>query len=214
MAFTPSKLIEAIRASKLSEVISALDAGADLEEADVHGFSGLPLRTACFAGDLAVVRELLRRGANVNAATADGPGAPLRMALRGRHPDIVELLQAEPLAVAEAVSEPPVKQASKLLEPLVYEAPANPTPTVEPTVESTVTPTVEPVPEKNSGNMIEFTSYLANHPIEEVDISSCYGVDTNVLDMDLMRYNEEHAEPPPPPPEPESKKPGFWKMGR
>ena len=213
MAFTPSKLIEAIRASKLSEVISALDAGADLEEADVHGFSGLPLRTACFAGDLAIVRELLRRGANVNAATADGPGAPLRMALRGRHPDIVELLQGEPPVAAEAplerleLPEPPVSQPSNLLEPLAYEAPAKPA------------AALEPLPETKSGNLIEFTSYLADHPIEEVDISSCYGVDTNVLDMDLMRYNEEHAEPPPPPPaleskEADEKKPSFWKMGR
>ena len=44
--FTPSKLITAIRSGLLDQVIAAIAAGADIEEPDMHGFVGLPLRTA------------------------------------------------------------------------------------------------------------------------------------------------------------------------
>lgn len=91
----PSKLISAIRAARLSGVVIALDDGADLEEVDVHGHSGLPLRTACFEGNLAIVRELLTRGADPNASAADGSSAPLRLALRRGHHEIAALLIQE-----------------------------------------------------------------------------------------------------------------------
>ena len=70
---TASKLIAAIRAGRLNGVINALDDGADIEEPDMHGSRGLPLRTACFEGNLAIVRELLTYGANPNAAASHGP---------------------------------------------------------------------------------------------------------------------------------------------
>jgi hypothetical protein len=92
--FTPSKLITAIRSGLLDEVIAAIAAGADIEEPDMHGFVGLPLRTACFAGEIAIVRELLNRGADINAVASDGPGAPLRLAQRGKHQEIIALLLA------------------------------------------------------------------------------------------------------------------------
>ncbi|HXE38132.1 MAG TPA: hypothetical protein VN639_06620, partial [Azonexus sp.] len=66
-AFQPSQLVTAIRTGRLSDVIRALEDGADLEEADIHCIRGLPLRTACFEGSIAIVRELLRCGADVNA---------------------------------------------------------------------------------------------------------------------------------------------------
>ncbi|MFN4326554.1 MAG: ankyrin repeat domain-containing protein [Azonexus sp.] len=88
----PSKLITAIRSARLNDVIDALREGADIEEADMHGCRGLPLRTACFEGNPAIVRELLAHGANPNTATSDGSSAPLRLALRRGHQDIVALL--------------------------------------------------------------------------------------------------------------------------
>lgn len=91
----PSKLIRAIRAARLSGVVIALDDGADLEEVDVHGHGGLPLRTACFEGNLAIVRELLIRGADPNASAADGVSAPLRLALRRGHHEIAAVLIQE-----------------------------------------------------------------------------------------------------------------------
>jgi hypothetical protein len=88
----PSKLITAIRAGKLSEVTEALNNGADPEEADMHGFVGLPLRTACFEGNVEIVQELLSRGVNINAIAGDGPNAPMRLAQRGKHQQVVTLL--------------------------------------------------------------------------------------------------------------------------
>ncbi|HSG23577.1 MAG TPA: hypothetical protein VLA64_11550 [Azonexus sp.] len=83
--FTPTNLMMAIRAGLLDGVINAIAMGADIEEADMHGFAGLPLRTACFEGNLAIVRELLNHGADINAIAGDGPSAPLRLAKRGKH---------------------------------------------------------------------------------------------------------------------------------
>lgn len=87
-----SPLIDAIRSGRISTIDAALDNGADIEEPDMHGSRGLPLRTACFIGDLAVVRHLLQRGADVNAPAHDGPGAPLRLAARRGHNQVVALL--------------------------------------------------------------------------------------------------------------------------
>jgi len=87
--FTPSKLMTAIRAGLLDEVINAIATGGNIEEADMHGIPGLPLRTACFEGNLEIVRELLNRGADINAIASDRPEAPLRLAQRGKHQSTV-----------------------------------------------------------------------------------------------------------------------------
>lgn len=87
-------LQEAIERGCLESVLLALDCGADVEEPDVHGCPGLPLRLACFYGHVEIVQELLRRGARLDSSNAQGPGAPLRMAKRGGHDRIVALLMA------------------------------------------------------------------------------------------------------------------------
>lgn len=87
-----SALIQAINRGNLAAVCAALDAGATIEEVDVHGHAGLPLRTACFHGHLGIVGELLKRGANVHAVSYEGVGAPVRAAVRGGRRDIVRLL--------------------------------------------------------------------------------------------------------------------------
>jgi hypothetical protein len=87
-----SALRRAIERGNLQAVLVALEHGADIEEADIHGDTGLPLRIACFKGYSAIAEELIRRGANINAANANGPGGPIRMAARGHHRDIVHLL--------------------------------------------------------------------------------------------------------------------------
>lgn len=74
--------------------MTALDHGADIEEADIHGDTGLPLRIACFKGHVDIIRELIRRGADIHAPNAQGPGGPIRMAHRGGHHKIVDLLLA------------------------------------------------------------------------------------------------------------------------
>ena len=90
-----SALRRAIEQGNLRAVQVALEHGADIEEADMHGDPGLPLRIACFKGHFAVVHELIRRGADIHAPNAQGPGGPIRMAARGQHQEIIRLLIAQ-----------------------------------------------------------------------------------------------------------------------
>jgi hypothetical protein len=104
-----SKLQKAIEQDNLQAVVTALDSGADIEASDIHGDPGLPLRTACFKGHAAIVLELLRRGVNIHAPNAQGPGAPVRMAARGEHSGIISLL-------VEHGAEPPLDHKSSLAD--------------------------------------------------------------------------------------------------
>lgn len=87
-----SALRRAIEKGNLQAVKTALDHGAAIEEADMHGDSGLPMRIACFKGHVDIVLELIERGADIHAPNAQGAGGPIRMAARGQHAHIVELL--------------------------------------------------------------------------------------------------------------------------
>lgn len=89
-----SELRKAIEQGSLAAVVTALDAGAEIEHPDVHGDPGLPLRLACFKGRAEIVVELLKRGADIHSPNAQGAGAPIRMAARARHDDLVRLLLA------------------------------------------------------------------------------------------------------------------------
>jgi hypothetical protein len=59
-----NELVKGIMQGKLPSVVSALEAGADIESPDVHGFSGFPLRMACALGHREIVQELLQRRAS------------------------------------------------------------------------------------------------------------------------------------------------------
>lgn len=193
--FATSPLVSAIRSGRLSDVVAAIENGADIEEADMHGFSGLPLRTACFQGDMAIVGELLRRGADSNAMAADGSGAPIRLALRAGHRNIAVLLarhgaEVPPgadLAIDSADVATSVEALSEAPVPLLPDD-AEDDSEVEIHFESTV-----PFPQ---------------HLIEEVDVESCRGTDTNLLTMDLLRTDIGEDTPPVTPP------PGFWQTSR
>lgn len=92
MMSSHSDLRKAIEQGDRSAVIRALDSGANIEEADMHGEPGLPLRIACFKGHYGIVAELIRRGANVKGSQHSG--GPMRMATRGQHQEIIRLLIA------------------------------------------------------------------------------------------------------------------------
>lgn len=204
--FTPSKLVSAIRAGRLSGVIAALEDGGDIEEADIHGFRGLPLRTACFEGEMSIIRELLRCGADVNAPAADGAGAPLRLALRGGHREVAALLLQSGAIVPPGLEiDPAILNAVGTLLPIAAEA----------------SPPM--LPDKPADNLIEFTpretlpSTAPEQPntsptalIEEVNVAACFGTDTNLLTMDLLRQEEEDARKAAPAEAP-APQPGFWK---
>lgn len=209
--FTPSKLMAAIRAGRLDEVINAIATGGNIEEADMHGFAGLPLRTACFEGNLAIVRELLNRGADINAIAGDGPGAPLRLAQRGKHQEIIALLLAHSAGAMPTNKPAPSPTANTEAPPL---QPAE-VPSDEP-VKADESPAVLP------GNNIEFTRYEPDETvdIEEIDLTAGYGVDTNLLTLDLLRMSEAedakvvHSGAPNEKTSAKKEKTGFWKSRR
>ncbi len=178
--FIPSKLIESIHAGRLSGVINALDDGADIEEADMHGSRGLPLRTACFEGNLAIVRELLTYGANPNAAASDGPSAPLRLALRRGHKEIAALLLQQGARIPDGLA----------IDPAILAI------TSEPLPGETVAPSL---PEEKPDNIIEFTPTQLRFATTETDESESFGTETNALSMDLLFLEEvqPHLEPLP-----------------
>ncbi len=201
-SFTPNKLIEAIHAGSLSGVLAALADGADIEMRDMHGYNGLPLRTACFEGNLAIVRELLKRGANPNAIASDGPGAPLRLALRKAHQDIADLLlQKGAMPLEGATLRPEASDAPLPDEVVTRRLPElSPDNVVEFTAPDTAPPTVEaidpPRPDRKPGNLIEFSTTDVLLPTDETP--DHFGTDTSLLSMDLLFLEEnEHPEAAP-----------------
>lgn len=159
----PSDLMNAVRAGNLDGVLLAIAQGADVEEADMHGHPGLPLRTASFSGHFDIVLALLEHGADVNAPTADGNGAPLRLARRGKHQAIASLL-------LERGAEIPY-DGEKLTQ-AASPTPAAPPTLSEPAAAAVLAPStseaVEPAPSRIPGdlrrhprpesNLIEFTT--------------------------------------------------------
>lgn len=182
--YTQSKLIDAIRNASLSGVIEALDRGADIEEADMHGQRGLPLRTACFVGNLAIIRELVARGADINAAGSDGPCAPLRLAIRCRHHGVAALLIKQGAIIPEGLSlnQDILAQVDALdAPPVVFEAPSLPE-------ESFRTPASLPQTREETPLDLDMDA----RPVDSM------GTETRMLTMDLLRFNEsdeEHALP-------------------
>lgn len=173
--FKTSNLIEAIRAGHLQGVISALDNGDDIELPDMHGCSGLPLRTACFEGNRAIVGELLKHGANPNAMASDGPGAPLRLALRRGHQDIVDLLLHKGAILPDGVT-----IANQALDISFDSQPEE----------------AEPSPPASSAeNVIDFTpsdlpAADSLMPTDEADSPGHFGTATSLLSMDLLFLEE------------------------
>lgn len=166
---SPSPLVAAIRSGSLLAVSNALDDGAHIEEADMHGQPGLPLRTACFSGNLEIVGELIRRGANINAPGNDGPGMPLRLAQRAGHPAVITLLIQHGAEVPPDLPvDPQLRFNTAHLELLPLDAPA---------------------PELPVASAAEAETEHFNI-LEDIDIPASYGTATNLLSRELLRFNE------------------------
>lgn len=192
------EFVEGIRQGDLAAVLRALTAGADIECVDQYGFPGLPLRTACFLGHKEVVLELLKRGANIYAANSDGPGAPLRMATRGKRDEIVAVLRQHaadsPSAVPHTPKMPPVAPAMLATRKSVRTDEYRPNSAVPPAGSA------RPAEAKPAASPYKVTelrkSVRAELGVESVVINSCYGVDTNVLEGDLLRLSQSDAVKP------------------
>ena len=178
----PSKLIAAVRAAHLGNVSLALTEGANVDEPDMHGFAGLPLRTACFKGDLAIVRELLQHGANPDVGTSDGPGGALRLALRCGHKDIAGLLLQHGATIPDGL----------VIDPAIIAVRAEPQPEQ---VAQSVPPTTA-----TAYNMIEFTPSEFRYSTlkdsaKDSETLDIFGTETNTLSADLL-FLEENEVPP------------------
>lgn len=106
------ELLKAIRAGHLKYVKAALDAGAAIDD---DGQPGFMLGMACFLGHADIVRELVSRGAQVNAADNAAVTAPLAMAVRGGNKEVVralvELGALVPTGMAVGLGEQELKAA-------------------------------------------------------------------------------------------------------
>lgn len=158
-------LIKAIRTGLLSEVLAALDAGAEVELHDGKGDPGLPLAMACFMGFAEIVRELILRGAKVNFTDNRDPTSPLSMALRGGRIEVVKVL------VELGAEIPPGVQTGLTDQELMlarWKA-------------------------QHFGASASGSDQAGNelHVVEEIQMVGCYGTDTGVLEADIRRYARE-----------------------
>jgi ankyrin repeat protein len=162
----PVDLIKAIRTGLLSEVIAALDGGAQVELHDGQGDPGLPLAMACFMGHAEIVRELAIRGAKVNFANNMEPTSPLSMALRGGKTEVIKVLvefgTEIPAGVKTGLTDQELMLARWKAQHFGASQAAN-----------------------NSGSELPV--------IEEIQMVGCYGTDTGVLEADVMRYARDLA---------------------
>lgn len=158
-------LLKAIRSGRLQEVQAVLDAGAPVELTDGRGDPGLPLGVACFMGFSDIVRELVQRGAQVNVLDNTQLTSPLSMAIRGRRSEVVKTL------IELGAEVPPGMQTGLTAQEVMIA--------------------------QWRGQHYGATSISAALPshegpaFEEIDIISCYGTDTAVLDADMIRAARE-----------------------
>ena len=86
-----SALRRAIERADIQAVNVAIEHGADIEEADMHGDPGLPLRTACFKGHASIVETLIKHGANINQTDRWG-NTPLHLAIINQNHEAIHSL--------------------------------------------------------------------------------------------------------------------------
>lgn len=162
----PIDLIKAIRTGRLSEVLAALDAGAQVEMHDGQGDPGLPLGIACFMGHVDIVRELVIRGAKANFPDNSEPTSPLSLAIRGGRTEVVR-------ALIELGAEVPAGMQTGLSEHEV---------------------TLARLKAHHAAAAAAKTAQAAAAELpefEEIEMVRCFGTDTGVLDADMIRAAQE-----------------------
>ena len=154
-------LIKAIRSGRLAEVQAALDPGAMVELVDGRGDPGLPMGIACFMGFVDIVRLLAKRGGKVDFPDNTLPTSPLSMARRGNKSEVVR-------ALIELGAQVPAGMKTGLTEHDVMLAQWK----------------------AHRDGYSKVASHEASCQellIEEIDVSSCFGTDTQVLDAEMLR---------------------------
>lgn len=154
-------LIKAVRSGNLSRVQAVLNAGAPVELDDGLGAPGLPLGIACFLGHGEIVRELVQRGAKVNLRDNWEPVSPLTMAIRGNRTEIVRLL-------VELGAEVPMGMPTGLSAPELIAA-----------LWQAHRAGKRAVPPTDAAGEVQ--------ELEEIVMSKAFGIDTTVLEADVIR---------------------------
>ncbi len=159
-------LLKAIRSGRLQEVRAVLDAGASAELLDGRGDPGLPLGVACFMGYADIVRELVSRGAKVNTPDNAQPTSPLSMAVRGNRKEVVKAL------IELGAKVPPGMQTGLSEQEMMIARLRG-----------------QQYSTKTAGT----GEYHPEPPVvvEEIEMFSCYGTNTAVLDADMIRAARE-----------------------
>lgn len=158
-------LIKAVRSGSLGAVKAALEAGAPIELDDGQGASGLPFGIACFMGHVEIVRELADRGAKVNLADNWEPISPLSMATRGHRTEVVRLL-------VELGAEVPAGMQTGLSEHELIAAQYK-----------------ARVDGKRTAPPADASGAVADY--EEIVMPKAFGVDTTVLEADVLKAAQE-----------------------
>lgn len=153
-------LIKAIRAGQLAAVRAALDAGAPVELDDGNGDPGLPMGIACFMGFADIVRELAQRGARINLDDNSQPTSPLSMAVRGKRTEVVRTL-------LELGAELPPGMETGLNENEIMIACWK--------------------AQRDGHAKKDELDPAALPQVEEIEMTSCIGTDTMVLEADALR---------------------------
>jgi ankyrin repeat protein len=158
-------LLRAIRTGRLQEVRAVLDTGAPVELLDGPGDPGLPLGVACFMGFPDIVRELVGRGARVNAVDNTQPTSPLSMAIRGNRSEVVKVL-------VELGADVPPGMATGLTEQEMMIARWR--------------------GRRYGVSASQLVTSTDEQPVvEEIEMVRCYGTDTSVLDAEMLRAARE-----------------------
>lgn len=160
-------LIKAIRSGNLASVQALLDAGAPVELDDGLGAPGLPLGIACFMGHADIVRELVQRGAKVNLVDNWEPVSPLAMATRGNRTAVVRLLVELGAIIPSGMQTGLSEQELIAAEWQAHRDGRRETP-----------------PADATGTL---------HEVEEIVMSRPFGVDTVMLEADVLRMAREMA---------------------
>jgi ankyrin repeat protein len=168
----PIDLIKAIRTGRLSEVLAAFDAGAEVELRDGQGDPGLPLAIACFLGHVDIVRELAARGAKVNFADNRDPTSPLSMAFRGGRKEVIR-------ALIELGTEVPPGMQTGLNEQEMMVARLKAQQQAAHTA-------------KDTDSFDDLPEFI------EIEMVRCFGTDTGVLDAEMIRAAREMSKKEPP----------------
>jgi len=154
-------LVKAIRSGRVADVREVLDAGVPAELNDGPGDPGLPMGIACFMGFVEIVRELAQRGGRVNLPDNSVPTSPLNMALRGGRTEVIRTL-------IELGAELPEGMHCGLSEQEIILAQWK----------------------AQRAGLLKPRAEVAQD-IEEIEVGSCFGTDTQVLEADVLRAARE-----------------------